>query len=221
MGRSVSCDEQMIGFQGRHQDKQRISYKKEGDSFQADCICKNGYTYSYYFRNVAAPRKYLNCSPLHARVLFLFDQLPSKNLVVGLNNLYISVKFCREALVGKNEVMVHRVCRKEGYGILACVLQKEVKKNEQAALRGKTKAAVLEGDPDCKDLVAFGVYDTKPVHFLSTAYTLLSWKEKYKRVFDGDAGINITLKFIRTDMQDDHNYMMNHVDQADQLRGSY
>jgi hypothetical protein len=35
-------------------------------------------------------------------------------------------------------------------------------------VRGKTKAAVLEGDPDFKDLEAFNVYDTKPVHFLST-----------------------------------------------------
>jgi hypothetical protein len=101
------------------------------------------------------------------------------------------------------------------------VLQKEVKKNEQAAVRRKTKAAVLEGDPDCKDLMAFSVYDTKPVHFLSTACTLLSWKEKSKRVFDRDAGINITLIFLQTDMQDDYNYMMNHVDRADQLRGSY
>jgi hypothetical protein len=52
-------------------------------------------------------------------------------------------------------------------------------KNEQAAVRGKTKAAVLEGDPDYKDLVAFSVYDTKLVHFLSTACTLLKWKEKH------------------------------------------
>ncbi len=80
VGKHLSCDEQTIGFQGRHQDKQRISYKKEGDGFQADCICENGYTYSFYFRNVAAPKKYLKkkCSPLHARVLFMFDQLPCK-----------------------------------------------------------------------------------------------------------------------------------------------
>jgi hypothetical protein len=45
-------------------------------------------------------------------------------------------------------------------------------------MRGKTKANVLEGDPDCKDLAAFSVYDTKPVHFLSTTCTSLSWKEK-------------------------------------------
>jgi hypothetical protein len=61
-------------------------------------------------------------------------------------------------------------------------LQKEVvKKSEQAAVRGTTKAAVLEGDPECRDLVAFSVYDTKPVHFLSMACTDLSWKEKTKK----------------------------------------
>jgi hypothetical protein len=88
-------------------------------------------------------------------------------------------------------------------------------------VRGTTKAAVLEGDPECKDLVAFSVYDTKLVHFLSTACTLLSWKEKTKSVFDKNAGINVALKFLWTDMQDEYNHMMNHVDQADQLRGSY
>jgi hypothetical protein len=97
---------------------------------------------------------------------------------------------------------------------------KRGKRNERAAVRGKTKAAVLEGDPDCKDLVAFNVYDTKPVHFLSTACTSLSLKKKSKRGFDRDAGINAALKFLRTDMPDDYNHMLNHVDQADQLRGS-
>jgi hypothetical protein len=80
VGKHLSCDEQTIRFQGRHQDKQQISYKKEGDGFQADCICESGYTYTFYFRNVPAPRKYLmkKCSPLHSRVLFLFDQLHAK-----------------------------------------------------------------------------------------------------------------------------------------------
>ncbi len=77
--------------------------------------------------------------------------------------------------------MVYGVCRKEGCGIPACEFQKEVKKNEQAAVRGRTKAAVLEGAPECKDLVAFSVYETKPVHFLSTACTNLCWREIVKR----------------------------------------
>jgi hypothetical protein len=62
--------------------------------------------------------------------------------------------------------MLHGVCRKEGLGLPSCILQKEVvTKSEWAAVIGATKAAVLEGDPECRDLVAFSVYDTKPVHF--------------------------------------------------------
>jgi hypothetical protein len=38
---------------------------------------------------------------------------------------------------------------------------KRGERNEQAAVRGKMKAAVLEGDLNLKDLVAFSVYDTK------------------------------------------------------------
>jgi hypothetical protein len=47
-----------------------------------------------------------------------------------------------------------------------------------------------------KDLVAFSVYDTKPVHFLSTACTNLCWKEISKKVYDKDSGISIVMKFL-------------------------
>ncbi len=35
-------------------------------------------------------------------------------------------------------------------------------------MRGMTKTAVLENDPECSNDVALSVYDTKPVHFLTT-----------------------------------------------------
>ena len=34
-------------------------------------------------------------------------------------------------------------------------------------MRGTVKAAVLEGDPKCPNLVASSVYDAKRVHYLS------------------------------------------------------
>lgn len=151
----------------------------------------------------------------------MFDQLCAQNVVVGLDNLYVSARFCREAMIEKNKVMVHGVCRKEGRGVPSCVLQKEVKKNEQESIRGMTKAAVLEGDPDCPSLVAFSVYDTKPVNFLSTACTSLTWKEKNKKVYNKDSGVSVAMRFLRTNMQDEYNFMMSNVDRADQLRGLY
>ncbi len=51
-------------------------------------------------------------------------------------------------------------------------------------MRGQTKAAVLEGDKECPNLVTFSVHDTKPVHFLSMSCTELKWIEKVKIVFD-------------------------------------
>ena len=54
LGRNLSCNEQTVAFQGNHKDKQRITYKREGDGFLADCICSDGYTYSFHFRHQAA-----------------------------------------------------------------------------------------------------------------------------------------------------------------------
>ena len=40
MGRDIFCDEQTIGFKGNHSNKQRISYKKEGNKFLQIQFCK-------------------------------------------------------------------------------------------------------------------------------------------------------------------------------------
>jgi len=127
LGRNISCDEQTIGFKGNHADKRRITYKKEGDGFQADTICEKGFTYSIYFRNMPPPAHYIvkKCSALHARVLFLFEELKDKYHVCGLDNLYNSVKFCRDAWEGKNKVMVHGVAWKTGRGVPECCQQEE------------------------------------------------------------------------------------------------
>ena len=46
LGENISIDEQDIGFQGMHKDKQRINYKKVGDGFLVDALSADGYTYS-------------------------------------------------------------------------------------------------------------------------------------------------------------------------------
>jgi hypothetical protein len=49
-GQFLSLDKQTIGFRGRSKWKLRIKYKKEGDGFQADALCEQGYTWSFVYR---------------------------------------------------------------------------------------------------------------------------------------------------------------------------
>ena len=88
-------DEHTIGFQGRSAIKSRIKYKKVGDGFQADSLCCEGYTSSFYFRHQYAPENYTQkgISSLHSRVLFMFDQLKCKHHSCFMENLYMSAFF--------------------------------------------------------------------------------------------------------------------------------
>ena len=113
-GRSVSVDEMTMRFKGKHRDKLRITYKKEGDGFQADALCDDGYTLQVHMQNDPAPKKYLKegLSPLHARVMSLFDVLEEYYHQCAMDNLYNSVSFCRAAYNHKMKVLCHGVARK-------------------------------------------------------------------------------------------------------------
>jgi hypothetical protein len=77
LGAYFSIDEMTLRFKGQHKDKRQITYKAEGDGFQCDALCQEGYCYQHYFRNDPAPKKYLNqkLSPLHARCMFYLIHL--------------------------------------------------------------------------------------------------------------------------------------------------
>jgi Transposase IS4 len=101
LGRNISVDEQTIGFQGHNKNKLRITYKAEGDGFQCDALCQEGFTYQFYCRSQPAPKKYLgnDLSPLHARVMYLFDSLKENYHRCGMDNLYV-VHFSKVPSVG-------------------------------------------------------------------------------------------------------------------------
>lgn len=224
LGENISVDEQTIGFQGHHKDKLRITYKAEGDGFQCDALCQEGYTYGFYFRNQPAPKKYLDQghSPLHARVMFLFDSLKDRYHRCGMDNLYISAKFLAAAYKHDKKVLVAGVCRKGGRGFPEAVLQTEVNgREEQIRARGTVKAAVLEGDNSCPNLVAVSVYDTKPVHFLSMSCKSIQWIEKERSVHVSSLDSSQKMKFLRLNINDTYNKEMGHVDVSDQLRNYY
>ena len=224
IGKQISCDEQTIGFQGRHPDVLRISYKKEGDGFQCDAICADGYTYCFYFRNQVAPKCFLDLgmSPLHARVHSLWDQLPSKYYACAIDNLYMSTKFCRSAWRCKQKVMIYGVARSDNRGVPKCVHQVAVtKKSDLEQARGTLKVAHLKGDEKIPGLVALSYYDSKPFYMLSNSCEKVQWVEKERKIWRKDTQTLVTTKFYRLNIIDDYNNNMNNVDVADQLRGAY
>ena len=225
LGKNLSCDEQTIGFQGNHRDKQRITYKAEGDGFLADCICSDGYTYSFHFRHQPASQKIMEacgCSPLHTRVIGLISQLPDKGYTLGMDNLYMSTKLCRLAYSMEQKVMIHGVTRPSLRGIPPCIKQEEVKrKKELETVRHTVKVAVLRNDEVCKDLVSISLYDTKPVYFLTNVCTEITWTEKQKKVYDAIKKDTFHLPFHRLNVIDFYNNNMGNVDLADQLRNHY
>ena len=214
-GISVSVDEMTMRFKGKHKDKLRITYKKEGDGFQADALCDDGFTLQVHMRNDPAPKKYLRqgLSPLHSRVMSLFDVLEEKHHQCAMDNLYNSASFCRAAYNHKQKVLCHGVARKGSRGVPSCVLQSEVlNRKDQMKVRGTVKAAVLQGDPGCPNLVATSVYDTKPVHYLSMISEEVKWIEKEKEVFNVDTNQVECVKFLRMGHIDVYNGTMGDVD---------
>ena len=62
----------------------------------------------------------------------MLDQLPSQHHVCGMGNLYDSAKFCREALIGKNKVMVHEITHRNKFGLSPFVIKEELKIHKEA-----------------------------------------------------------------------------------------
>ena len=227
VGKDIAGDEQDAPFQGRHQDKQRVTYKKAGDGFMIDSICEHGFTISFYPRNAAPPKKWIDkgFSPTHSRILSMFESLDGKYFRCGMDNLFISAKFLYGAFEHcSSKVLVHGVCRKTGRGLPSSVYQEEHKdptSTKAQEARGATKAAVLVGDETCKNMLAFSVYDSKPVYFLSMAAENIKWIKKKRKFYDATLHKEKIIKFLRTDIQEKYNFNMNSVDIADQLRDSY
>ena len=140
-----------MGFKGQHQDMLRISYKKEVDGFQCDCVADDGYIFTFYFRNHTAPKKYIavGCSPLHSRCMALFECLMEDHYQIRFDNHYMSANFCLGALNSPKRAMAEGVTRSSNRVFPKQVLQQEVTMRVGIdAVKGTVKAAVLEGVPD-------------------------------------------------------------------------
>ena len=114
-----------------------------------------------------------------------------------MDNLYNSAAFCRAAYNHEKKVLCHGFTRRGKRGIPKHVQQKEVKnRKEQIAVCGTVKAEVLEGDPNCPNMVALSIYDAKLVHYLSMVLDELKWTEMEKQVFNVDSGEVEEMRFL-------------------------
>ncbi len=82
-------------------------------------------------------------------------------------------------------------------------------------------AAKLHNLDACPDLFAVSVYNTKPVHILSTAANCVKWIVKEKKVWSDGLQKKALMKYVRLNVTNDYNNNMNLMDIANQLRGSY
>jgi hypothetical protein len=144
LGPCFSIDEMTLRFKGQHKDKRIITYKAEGDGFQCDALCQEGYYYQHYFRNDPPPNKYLNqdLSPLHSRCMWLFDSVEDLYHQCSMDNLYNPANFCYAGYKHPKKLLTHGVTRKGGRGLPAWVIQQEARtRNEERTVRGMVKAA--------------------------------------------------------------------------------
>ena len=86
-------------------------------------------TLSSVFEKQSGTTKYLEqgLSPLHSRVMSLFDSLKENHHHCAMDNLYNWAKFCK-ALYNHNErILCYEVIRKGKQGLPNTVIQNEVK----------------------------------------------------------------------------------------------
>ena len=90
--------------------------RHEGDGFQCDALCDNGYTITFYFIHEPPPKKYTKqgLSLLHARVRYLFDSCDYEYHIYGVDNSCMSAKFCRDTFNHSKKIKLHGVTRKSG-----------------------------------------------------------------------------------------------------------
>jgi hypothetical protein len=120
------------------------------------------------------------------------------------------------------EALAHGVARINGRGLPPSIIQREEKNAKLSeSLRGTTKAARLHNSDKCPDLFAISVYDTKPVHILSTAAECVEWIIKEWQEWSASIQQKAMMKYLCLNVIEDYNQHVNSPDIADQLQGNY
>jgi hypothetical protein len=112
-----------------------------------------------------------------------------------MDNLFNSQKLFTALHIA--EALAHGFARTNGRGVPPLIIQKEEKNKDRAKkLRGMTLAAKLHDSDACPNLFAVSVYDTKPVHILSTAAECVEWIVKQKKVWSDRIKKKAMMKYL-------------------------
>ena len=94
-----------------------------------DALCEDGFCFQFYFRNDPENVEYtkIGLSPLHSRVMTLFDLVEDDYHFCGMDNLYNSVTFFKKAWNHKRKLKVHGLTIKGMREIPGCVVREKKK----------------------------------------------------------------------------------------------
>jgi hypothetical protein len=97
------------------------------------------------------------------------------------------------------------------------IVQKEAtSKAVLEAVKGTVKVAKT-----ADGVLAVSLYDEKPVHFMTSQFSVVHFVDKTRKVFDPLNKCMINKDFKKLNVINNYNFSMNGVDRADQLRGQY
>ena len=180
--------------------KLRVSYKREGDGFQCDALCDEGYTFSFFFRHGDTPTlgkeyDHLQLSDTAKRVVWLAERLPNVWTRVYMDSLFNSQKRFSALYIAK--CLGHGVCRPTGRGIPDGIKQPiELNAKKAEALKGTTTAARLVNSKDSPNLLAVCVYDNKPVHVLLMVSESVEWIIKKRQVYHREMNLRRAMGYL-------------------------
>lgn len=224
-GKKVSLDEETAGCKARCALVTRIktSQKKEGDGFQCDAICEDGYTITFHFRCDRLPCvQEKDISPRDTRCAWLVEQLPGAWYHLWMDNLYTSWKFGE--MLAARQCLFGGTCRNEGWrGLHDAVIQKAVTKTaELEKAKGTLLASVrAEGMPQGCEVICTSYYDDSPFLMMSNIVDSVNIIEIHRKCYSTGTQKHFWVIVKRLSLADLYNHNMNSVDQADQLRMWY
>ena len=129
----------------------------------------------------------------------MLDQLEENaNHKVYFNNLYTALKLTISAKANtKSKYSTHGVCRSSGQGLPSSIMMDNLfNKEQREALIGITKVAFLHTNHDCPNIIAFYIFDQKPMYFLSTTMKNVTWLSSQKKVYDSNLKKQVKLTFL-------------------------